>query len=225
MNHRKSFRILRTHDGSLELGGGGQGSPPRHSPAGDILARIIKVLHQRVSLGLFTMFIKIRAHRGEFLNEKADRWADEGREDIDNVRWDGPGPHPTFSWTEEGVEHRCFMNKTRRTRVHLKVSELQLLFHKNYTSEFLNQEDTSRDFLGKHWQDKIVPDRSKRHLLQSIGHQFPCAKLLKLLGLRDSDECRLCKRLHPEVRPWPKKPRPYPSSLPSSLQTKNCGTP
>ena len=55
-----------------------------------LLAHIIKVLHQRVSLGLFTMFIKIRAHRGEFLNEKADRLADEGRVNIDNVRWDGP---------------------------------------------------------------------------------------------------------------------------------------
>ena len=58
----------------------------RNSPDGDILARFIKVLHQRVSMGLFTMFIKIRAHRGEILNEKADRWADEGREDIDNVQ-------------------------------------------------------------------------------------------------------------------------------------------
>jgi len=95
------------------------------------------------------------------------------------------------------------MNKTLRTRVHLKVSKLQLPLHKNYTSEFLNREDNSRDLLGKHWQDKTVPDRSKRRLLQSIGHQFPCAKLLKLWGLRDSDECRLCKRLHPEVTPWP----------------------
>jgi len=58
----------------------GEGKDPllRHSLDGDILASIIKVLHQRVSMGLFTMFIKIRAHRGEFLNEKADRWADEG---------------------------------------------------------------------------------------------------------------------------------------------------
>jgi len=65
--------------------GGGTDSLLRQSPDGDILARIIKVLHQRVRLGLFTMFIKIRAHRGEFLNEKADRWADKGREDFDNV--------------------------------------------------------------------------------------------------------------------------------------------
>jgi len=77
----------------------GEGKDPllRHSPGGDVLARIIKVLHKRVSTGLFTMFIKIRSHRGEFLNEKADRWADEGQEDIDNIRWVGPSPHPTFS--------------------------------------------------------------------------------------------------------------------------------
>jgi len=142
-------------------------------------------------MNMQTSCIYYRAHRGKFLNEKADRWADEGREDIDNVRWDGPSLQPTFSWTEEGVEHRCSMNKTLRTRVHLKVSKLQLPLHKNCTSEFLNREDNSRDLLGKHWQDKTVPDRSKRHLLQSIGHQFPCAKLLKLWGLRDSDECRL----------------------------------
>ena len=61
----------------------------RHSPDGEILARNIKVLHQRVSMGLFTMFIKIRAHRGEFLNEKADRWSDEGRRI--SIMYDGMG--------------------------------------------------------------------------------------------------------------------------------------
>jgi len=166
-------------------------SPDGDSPDGDILACIIKFLHQRVSLGLFTMLIRIRAHRGEFLSKKADRWVDEGREDVDNVQWDGPSSHPTFSWTDAGVEHRCSMNKTLQTRVHLKVAKLKLPLHKNFTSEFLNREDNSRDLLGKHWQDKIVPDRSKWRLLQSIGYRFPCAKLLKLWGLRESDECRL----------------------------------
>ena len=66
----------------------GEGKDPllSHSPDGDILARIVKERHQRVDLGLFTIFIKIRALRGEFLNEKADRWADEGRENVENVR-------------------------------------------------------------------------------------------------------------------------------------------
>jgi len=56
----------------------GEGKDPvfRHSPDGNILARIMKVLHQRVDLGL-SIFIRIRARRGEFFNEKADRWADE----------------------------------------------------------------------------------------------------------------------------------------------------
>ena len=95
------------------------------------------------------------------------------------------------------------LNKTLRTRVHLKFSELHLPLRKNYTSEFLNREDNCKDLLGKHSQDKTVPDRSKRRILQSISHQFPCARLLKLWGLRDSNEFRLCKRLHPEVTPWP----------------------
>jgi len=182
----------------------GEGKDPllRHSPDGDILAHIIQLLHQRVSLGLFTMFMKIEAHRGEFLNEKADRWADEGREDAYSIQWDGPSSHPTFSWTDARVEHKCSMNKTLRTRVHLKVAELQVPLHKSYASEFLNREKNGKDLLGKHWQDKTVPDRSKRRLLQSIGHQLPCAKHLKLWGLRDSDECRLCKCLHPEETPW-----------------------
>jgi len=149
------------------------------------------------------MFIKIRAHRCEFLNEKADRWADEGREDIDNVPCDGPSLQPTFSWTEEGVKHRCSMDKTLRTRVHLKVSNFNSLFTRTIFQNFVIEKTNSRDLLGKHWQDKTVPDWSKRRLLQSISHQFPCAKLLKLWGLRDSDECRLCKRFHLEMTPWP----------------------
>jgi len=98
----------------------GEGKDPLlcHSPDGDILARIIQVLHQRMGMGLFTSFIKIRAHRGEFLNEKAVRWADEGREVAENIRWDDPSSQPNFSWTDAGVEHRCSMNKTLQTRVY-----------------------------------------------------------------------------------------------------------
>jgi len=175
-----------------------------------------------VNLGLFTIFIKFRAHKGEFFNEKAHRWADEGRDDVGNVRWDGPSSHPTFSWTDKGVEHRCSMNKTVRARVRLKVAELQLPLHKNFTSEFLNQEDNSRDLLGKHWQDKTVSDRSKRRLLQSIGYQFPCAKLLKLWGLRENEERRLCKRVHPDVTPWPESLSQIQARCPVLQKTRNA---
>jgi len=59
-----------------------------------------------VERGLFTIFVKIRAHRGEFFNEKADRWADEDRDAEDNVRWEGSSLRPIISWTEEGKERR-----------------------------------------------------------------------------------------------------------------------
>ena len=90
--------------------GGGNNPLVRHSPKCDILARIIKVLHQRVDLRLFTIFIEIRAHcRGEFLHKKTDRWADEGRDDVGNVLWDGSSSNPSFSWTEAGVTSRAQM--------------------------------------------------------------------------------------------------------------------
>ena len=206
LTHDQPIAVLTDSKGLMTVASNwvGEGKDPllRHSPDGDILARIIKVLQQRVDLGLFTIFIKIRAHRGEFLNEKANRWADEGREDVENERWGGPSSQPTFSWTEAGVVHRCCMNKTLRARVNVKVAELQLALHDNFTSEFLNRDDNSRDLLGNYWKDKPIPDRSKRRLLQSISHQFPCAKLLKLWGIREDDGCRLCKRLHPEESPW-----------------------
>ena len=100
LTHDQPIAVLTDSKGLMTVASNlvGEGKDPllRHCPDGDILARIIKVLHQRVSVGIFTMFIKIRAHRGEFLNEKADRWADKGREDIDNVRRDGPSLQPFF---------------------------------------------------------------------------------------------------------------------------------
>jgi len=87
LTHDQPIVVLTDSKGLMTVASDwvGEGKDPllQHSPEGDILARIIKVLHQRVSMGLFTIFIKIRANRGEFLNEKADRWADEGREDFE----------------------------------------------------------------------------------------------------------------------------------------------
>jgi len=39
-------------------------------------------------------------------------------------------------------------------------------------------------------------------VLRGIGYQFPCAKLLKLWGIRENDECRLCKRIFPGEMAW-----------------------
>ena len=69
----------------------------RKFPDGDISREIIELLRKRVDMGLFMLFVKIRAHRGEFFNEMSDRWADKGALAIDNVRWNCPRLKPIFS--------------------------------------------------------------------------------------------------------------------------------
>jgi len=107
-----------------------------------------------VERGLFTIFVKIRAHRGELLNEKVDRRADESLDAEDNVRWEGSSLRPIFSWTEEGKERRCPLNKTICTRVHKQVANLQLTLNDNFTSRFLTRDNNSRCFLGLFWRDR-----------------------------------------------------------------------
>ena len=53
----------------------------------DIMRAIIDLLHARVASGFSTIFIKVKAHRGEPCNEMADRAADAGR-----------GAEPIWSW-------------------------------------------------------------------------------------------------------------------------------
>jgi len=94
----------------------------------------------------FIIFIRIRAHRGQFLNEKADRWADEGRDDVGNVQWDGSSSYPTCLWTDAGVEHRCSMDKTLWARVHLNIRNCNFLFIKTLHLNFLTKKTTAGIF-------------------------------------------------------------------------------
>jgi len=56
------------------------------SPDGNILREILELLRARIDLRLFTLFVKIKSHRGEFFNEMADRWADKGRHTETNAK-------------------------------------------------------------------------------------------------------------------------------------------
>ena len=74
LTHDQPIVVLTDSKGFMTVASNwvGEGKDPllRHFPDGDILARIINVLHRRVSLGLFTMFIKIRAHDGPTKGER-----------------------------------------------------------------------------------------------------------------------------------------------------------
>ena len=63
----------------------------------DILREIICLLTQRVRAGRATFLIKVKSHRGEPINERADTLAEEGRTfPDDDKRWDDRTDRMTF---------------------------------------------------------------------------------------------------------------------------------
>jgi len=81
------------------------------NPDVDIMRDIVQLLRERIEQGLPTIFIKIKAHRGDPLNELADRWAGEGRQ-RENIHWSLPTNRPIFYWTDNSTTHRSPMNPT-----------------------------------------------------------------------------------------------------------------
>ena len=164
------------------------------NPDADIMRDIIQLLGERIEQGLLTIFIKIKAHRGDPLNELADRWADEGRQS-ENIRWSLPSNRPIFYWTDNGVTHRSPMNPTVKKRINLQVSQQQLKMHTGSTANFLMREDSSRDLLGKFHKDKSVWIRARRRVLQCLSYQFPCALQLKQWGILHEVKCHSAKNI------------------------------
>jgi len=94
---------------------------------------IIQLLRERIDQGLLTIFIKMKAHRGDPSNEIVDRWADMGRES-ENIRWSLPTDRPIFAWTENGKTHRSPMNSTAKKKIDIQVASVrQLSAHKSHS--------------------------------------------------------------------------------------------
>jgi len=170
----------------------------KESPDADILREFLELFRARIDLGLFTLFVKIKSHRGEFFNEMADRWADKDRHTEREARWTRLRQRPIFTWTASSVAHCSTMSKVVKNRAHLIADRLQLHEHDNLRAKFLQREDNCRSVLGDHWKDKRVIFRAKRRFLQSISFQFPCAANFKKWVWQESEECRLCKALYPK---------------------------
>jgi len=135
----------------------GEGKSPSMwgNPDADIMRDIVQLLRERIEQGLLTIFIKIKAHRGDPLNERVDRWVDEGRQS-ENIRWSLPDNRPIFSWTGNGTTHQSPMNPTIKKRIDLQVARKQLKTQIGSTANFLTREDNSRDLLGEFKKDKSV---------------------------------------------------------------------
>jgi len=149
----------------------GEGKFPsmRGNPDADIMRDIVELLRERIKQGLLTVFIKIKAHRGDPINELADRWADEGRPS-ENIRWSLPTNRPIFSWTENGTTHQSPMDPTVKKRIDSQVARQQLKTQTGSTANFLAREDNSNDLLGKFHKDRSVWIRARRRVLQCLSY-------------------------------------------------------
>jgi len=121
----------------------------------------IQLLRERIEQVLLTIFIKIKAHCGDPLNELAGRWADEGRQS-ENIRWSLPTNRPIFYWTDNSTTHRSPMNPKVKKRIDFQVSRQQLKIHTASTANFWTREDNSRDLLGKFHKVRSVWIRARR---------------------------------------------------------------
>jgi len=104
----------------------GEGKSPSMwgNPDADIMRDIVQLLREMIEQGLLTVFIKIKSHQGDPLNELADRWADEGRQS-ENIRWSLPTNRSMFSCTDNGTTHWSPMNATVKKRIDFQVVKTQ----------------------------------------------------------------------------------------------------
>ena len=168
---------------------------------GDIMRAIIDLLHARVASGISTIFIKVKAHRGEPCNEMADRAADAGRgaEPI----WSWPSDRVRYSWTSETDDGKTTLSANWGTAVKRLIRQRDAGLPRslpettNYTKAFLERPDASQDLLGEYLADTNVKESATRRLLQSVSNQFPCNVTLFRNGLSPTPLCPQCVRSNP----------------------------
>jgi ribonuclease HI len=109
------------------------------APDADILQEVVCLLTQRVRAGRATFLIKVKSHRGEPINERADTLAEEGREiSDDNRRWDVRTDCMTFevqkgNTTVRSVWTNSVCNAFRRQAGWAKLQEVRATAAKHWT--------------------------------------------------------------------------------------------
>jgi ribonuclease HI len=109
------------------------------APDADILQEIVCLLTQRVRAGRATFLIKVKSHRREPINERADTLAEEGREISDDTkRWDVRTDRMTFAMqkgntTIRSVWTNSVRNAFRRQAGWAKLQEVRATAAKHWT--------------------------------------------------------------------------------------------
>ena len=100
-----------------------------NAPDADILREILAVLSSRIMAGSATFLVKVKSHRGEPLNEKADLLAEQGRRESDEKkRWNERTDRIVFSLDKQDdvcAHTSAWTNKVRDT-IRKRASEEKL---------------------------------------------------------------------------------------------------
>ena len=96
------------------------------SPDADVLKRVIIKLQKRVLAGAATLLVKVKAHRGDPLNEEADIRAELGRlKGHQEVKWNDPTNRTIYRWQEGHHTRSTTWTNTVRNRFRQKAGEIE----------------------------------------------------------------------------------------------------
>ena len=138
------------------------GSGPRTTLAGDanadIMTSIIECVRERVLRGActFKFMVKVKSHRGEPLNEKADTQSKNARQLPSECRqWTTRTQRMTYEWSDsDGVEHVTAWSKAVRNAILRGGAESQRQKAldravANWSKTFLNSTDIGLRSIGQ----------------------------------------------------------------------------
>jgi hypothetical protein len=123
------------------------GSGPKTTIAGDanadIMAATVECVRERVQGGARTFTVKIKAHRGEPLNERADTQAENARQlPPESRQWTTRTSRMTYQWCDNGVKRVTAWSKAVRNAMLRGGAEFQRQrVAGNWNRQFLRTSD------------------------------------------------------------------------------------
>ena len=170
----------------------------RHRPNGDLLDVLFRKLHAATASDILTVFVKVKAHRGDPANELADAAADMGRTDGVLVR---PSVWPQLMYSlrpsEDGADAATDLRPRRAGQGTKKLFAKQAALlcaeqAKGACAEWFRRQGQHRSGLAAYLTDRFVPERARRRLLQSVSRTFPCQQWLAMARIKESADCPHC---------------------------------
>jgi hypothetical protein len=127
------------------------------APDADILREIVCLLTQRVRSGRATFLIKVKSHRGEPINERADTLAEKGREiSDDDKKWDDRTDRMTFEVRKGDTTARPVWTNSVRNAFRKQAGWAKL--------------QEARAAAAKHWTERVW----YRHMMMMMSFICSC---------------------------------------------------